>query len=275
MHQDLLLDNTSGEELYASVHRPEGSGPFPVVVVCHGFKGFKDWGFFPYLCDRLAESGLAALRFNFSHCGVVGHGDEYNAMERFAHNTIGRELVDLEGVLTEVHEGRISGLDGRRIGLFGHSRGGGIVLLGADHLTHARCAATWAAVSTFDRFTPESVEAWRRAGTYTVQNARTGQEMPMDIEILTDFEANREAYDIEAAIARLRIPLLFVQGEEDTSVSPFEMETLLAASGGRAETLLIPGANHTMNARHPFTDTSPELEAALDRTLAFYARHLA
>jgi len=272
--QDLLLYNASGDELYATVHRPAGSGPRPVVVVCHGFKGFKDWGFFPYLSDRLAEAGLAALRFNFSHCGVLGHGEEYNAMERFARNTIGRELEDLEGVLTSVRQGRVSGLDGRRIGLFGHSRGGGVALLGADNFSHARCVATWAAVSTFDRFAPEAVESWCRTGTYVVQNARTGQEMPMDLEILRDFEDHREAYDIQAAVARLKMPVLLVQGEEDTSVPPFEMEALRDASGGRAETLLIPGANHTMNVRHPFRETTPELETAQNRTLDFYTRHL-
>ena len=26
-----------------------------LIVICHGFKGFKDWGFFPYLADSLAN----------------------------------------------------------------------------------------------------------------------------------------------------------------------------------------------------------------------------
>ena len=41
----------------------------PAVVVCHGFKGFKDWGFFPHLAHRLANAGLTTVTFNFS--GVV------------------------------------------------------------------------------------------------------------------------------------------------------------------------------------------------------------
>jgi len=32
------------------------TAPVPVgaVLVVHGFKGFKDWGFFPYLCEAFA-----------------------------------------------------------------------------------------------------------------------------------------------------------------------------------------------------------------------------
>ena len=32
--------------------------PRPAVVVLHGFKGFKDWGMFPPLADRLARAGF-------------------------------------------------------------------------------------------------------------------------------------------------------------------------------------------------------------------------
>ena len=39
----------------------------PAVVICHGFKGFKDWGFFPKLSERLAVAGFTALSFNFFH----------------------------------------------------------------------------------------------------------------------------------------------------------------------------------------------------------------
>jgi len=46
------LDTPSGATLHGFVdlpddrsgHRPE---PGPAVVICHGFKGFMEWGFFP------------------------------------------------------------------------------------------------------------------------------------------------------------------------------------------------------------------------------------
>ena len=35
--------------------------PRGLVFVVHGFKGFKDWGHFPYVCQRLCEAGFAVV----------------------------------------------------------------------------------------------------------------------------------------------------------------------------------------------------------------------
>ena len=35
-----------------------------LVVIVHGFKGFKDWGFFPWLGEHLCAAGFAIVRFN-------------------------------------------------------------------------------------------------------------------------------------------------------------------------------------------------------------------
>jgi uncharacterized protein len=40
------------------------------VIVCHGFKGFAHWAFFPYLARSLAEAGLNAITFDFSGSGI-------------------------------------------------------------------------------------------------------------------------------------------------------------------------------------------------------------
>ena len=42
----------------------------PVIIFTHGFKGFKDWGGFPYMMKRIASKGFTAVSFNFSHNGV-------------------------------------------------------------------------------------------------------------------------------------------------------------------------------------------------------------
>jgi len=73
--------------------------------VCHGLKGFKDWGFFPYVVERLARAGFAAVSFNFSGSGVGGDGERFDELERFAHNTYSQELQDLHIVLDAVTNG--------------------------------------------------------------------------------------------------------------------------------------------------------------------------
>jgi uncharacterized protein len=271
------LTNHSGDHFCANLHLPEGTGPFGVVVVCHGFKGFKDWGFIPHLCDSLAEAGIAALRFNFSHNGVVGHSQEFEALDKFAVNLIGKELEDLSSVLDYICTGRVETfeqLDASRIGLLGHSRGGGIAILTARDRPEVKCLAGWASISHFDRFTPEAIAKWREAGVMYVENTLTGQKMPMDIAVMDDFEANRERYDVRNAVAELDIPLLLVNGDKDESVSLDEMRELMEASKGEADTLIIERANHTFQIGHPRFGSNRYYGQALEETVSFFKKPL-
>ena len=82
-------------------------GPRPAVVICHGFKGFRDWGFFPVTADRLAHAGFAAVSFNFSGSGVGEPGDTFNEPVRFQHATYTNGLRDLAAVLAVLRSGAL------------------------------------------------------------------------------------------------------------------------------------------------------------------------
>ncbi|WP_028544682.1 alpha/beta hydrolase family protein [Paenibacillus taiwanensis] len=86
------------------VHIPHlSSGAAPqsgVLVICHGFKGFKDWGFFPYAAAQLAEkTGLTTVCFNFSHNGIGSDLLTFSEPEKFAVNSYTREQEDLTALL--------------------------------------------------------------------------------------------------------------------------------------------------------------------------------
>src|SRR5690349_22908992 len=72
--------------------------PRPAVVILHGFKGFKDWGMFPPLAERLARAGITAVSANASGSGVDDAG-EFAFPDRFGHNTFSRELEDVRRVI--------------------------------------------------------------------------------------------------------------------------------------------------------------------------------
>ena len=85
IHRRFTLASRLGDSIHGDLRLPDGSGPHPVVVCCHGFKGFKDWGFHPWLGTLLAGAGLAAVHFDFSRNGVVNLAD-LSAFSR-AYNT--------------------------------------------------------------------------------------------------------------------------------------------------------------------------------------------
>ncbi|MDX1495303.1 MAG: alpha/beta fold hydrolase, partial [Longimicrobiales bacterium] len=146
------LETDDGATLNGDVRLPDGVEPEGALVVIHGFKGFKDWGFFPYVCRELAEAGHAVVSFNFSHNGIGDDPLEFTELERFARNTLSRELDEVGRVLEAVRGGELPGIeDPGPVGLLGHSRGGGqAVLAAAEH--DVKALVTWAAVADFDRW---------------------------------------------------------------------------------------------------------------------------
>ncbi|MFL5495583.1 MAG: alpha/beta hydrolase family protein, partial [Gemmatimonadales bacterium] len=255
--------------------RAGGRGsPRPAIVVLHGFKGFKDWGMFPPLAERLARAGFTAVTLNLSGSGVDDAG-EFSLPERFAHDTFTAGLTDLGRVLDALSEGELGVRPPSSLGLVGHSRGGGVAVLQAARDSRIGALVTWSAISTVDRWpAPERAE-WRAAGVKQIRNARTGQVLPLYPDVLDDIECHRAALDIAAAASRIRIPWLIVHGALDESVPLEEGERLAAvAPAGTSRFLPIENAGHTFGATHPWNGGTAELERVFEATVALLSSEL-
>ena len=145
------------------------------VIICHGFKGFAHWAFFPHLGRSLARDGLTAITFDFSGSGIGRDRETFTEAAAFAGNTFSRELEDLD--LVEDYARRRKWITGK-FGLFGHSRGGGMaILFAAAESSNVNSLVTWAAISYPNRWSPEDVLTWRKHVFTEITNARTGQVM--------------------------------------------------------------------------------------------------
>jgi pimeloyl-ACP methyl ester carboxylesterase len=253
--------------------RAGGRGtPRPAIVVVHGFKGFKDWGLWPSLAERIARAGLSAVTLNLSGSGVDDTG-EFVHVERFGHNTFSAELQDLRRVTDALVCGELGVAPPSAVGLLGHSRGGGIAVLHTAGDDRIRALVTWAAISTVVRWPAAQRAAWRAAGVNEVKNMRTGQVLPLYTDVLDDIERNATALDIESAARRVTVPWLLLHGSDDEAVALAEGQRL-AAAAPRARFVPIDGAGHTFGAAHPWQGTTPALGQVEDTTLAFFAEHL-
>ena len=262
---DILIDVRAGGR----------ESPRPAVVVVHGFKGFKDWGLWPWLAERLARAGFSAITLNLSGSGVDDTG-EFVFPERFGHNTFSAELQDLRRVIDALDGANLGVARPSGLGLLGHSRGGGIAVLQTAGDPRVRALATWSAISTVERWPAAQRAAWRASGVSEVKNVRTGQVLPLYTDVLDDVERHAAALDIEAAARRIAVPWLIVHGSEDEAVAPAEAERLAAAAPA-ARFLPVAGAGHTFGAAHPWEPGmggAPGLALVADATLGFFAAEL-
>lgn len=262
-------------EITVSIRTGDRGSPRPAVVLIHGFKGFRSWGFFPTLADRLAKAGFTAVTYNASGSGVDAKGD-FTLPDRFGHNTYSAELADLRTVLAALWAGELGVVPPSSLGLMGHSRGAGIALLQAAHDPKVRALVSWASIGAVARWTAETISDWKARGRLDVMNARTRQVLPMYLEILEEVEQQgKRRLDLEKAAARIEIPWLLLHGEEDESVSVTESEQLHAASGRTTTELrIVTGAGHTFGATHPLEGVPESLDRTIRATLDWFVAHL-
>jgi alpha-beta hydrolase superfamily lysophospholipase len=238
--------------------------PRALVIVVHGFKGFKDWGFFPWLAQRLTHHQLAVCRFNMSRSGIGDDPETFGRLDLFEHDTYSTQLDDLRRVV-EHAQAEFPKLP---TFLLGHSRGGGIAILGASEVPRLRGVIVWSPISRVDRWDDATKRQWRADGVREEINQRTKQVMRMSTRILDDYEANRDRLDIQRAAAALRVPLLVVHGGRDESV-PFEEGKLLAETAPDASFAFVERAGHTFNAIHPLVHVPFELVLAAELSAHF------
>jgi dienelactone hydrolase len=234
-----------GHPIRGDLYMPLDGSRSGLVILCHGFKGYRTWGFFPYLATCLAGAGMAALAIDFSFDGDLGGTARPDLFQR---NTIRRERADLDAVLRPVVHERIGNLAGARVpvGLFGHSRGGVVAALAACENPAMGALCTWSCPAHPDHFTAAQKERWRRQGEYDFTDARGGSRLALSTDYLDDVETNREAYDLVRRVATLRVPHLIVHGEADLAVRVDDARALHDAEKElRDKKLLVLRTGHT------------------------------
>lgn len=268
---DLRVETPQGRTLWATLSLPPQM-KHPLIVMAHGFLGFKDWSFFPWVAEYFNQAGFPVLRFNFSGSGMGQAKDgPFIEPEAFQADTLTRQVEDLrslaaEAVLGNLHPRLPSETE---LLLWGHSRGAGICLLAAGKIPEATGVACWAGIARVNRYFFEAKQVWRKEGYSLIESNRTKQTLRYGTAFLDDAEAWGKEGDIPTFLHNLQKPVLLVHGAEDTSVSPEESESL-AAVKPTAQLAILAGADHKFNCAHPFHHPTGPLVEAAQKTVRFF-----
>ncbi|HLS70117.1 MAG TPA: prolyl oligopeptidase family serine peptidase [Chitinophagaceae bacterium] len=267
---------TNKKDIVYDLFLPEKARQTPIVVFCHGYKGFKDWGAWNLMAEKIANAGIGILKFNFSHNGGTAENPiDFPDEKAFGENTYSQEIEDLENVLLFLPQlkNKYPNLDLENLYLLGHSRGGAIVSYVGTKDIKVKKIITLASVSHFDRpfrISEEELIKWKKDGVRYVENKRTKQQLPHYYSFYEDYEKNKDEFDLEKAFQNRNVPHLILHGDKDEAVSLEEAKNLQRWNKN-ATLNILKNAGHTFGAMHPYelNKLPSDLEKATEYIIHF------
>lgn len=220
----------------AVVHRPWKiespglHGSRGVVVCCHGLLSAKDSAKFIGMGDRLARSGLWAVRFDFTGCG--------ENTSAFGPSLVATRLEDLRCVLDWAGSAQRPWGADAPLGLFGSSLGGYVsYVFSAMHPGSVQALVVWSAPARLRLI----------AGGGATRPPDLGRPWPKDLPL-----GEPDSVDAVPPVPHV----LIVHGTEDTLV-PYEHAVVLYRYAAEEKRLvLLDGADHRL------TDPAVRAQAA-------------
>lgn len=256
LENNFLISSSYDRSIIADVSFDESQEKLPIVIFCHGYKGYKDWGAWNLVANSFAIAGLFFLKFNFSHNGgTVDQPIDFPDLEAFGQNNFSKEVDNIGSVLDYLHGDNIYNkhYDLNNITIIGHSRGGGMSIIRASFDTRIHKVISWAAIADIGGRFPKGdlMQQWKKDGIRYITNGRTLQKMPHNYSFYEDYVENKELLNIKKATQLLQIPHLIINGEADTAVKPEEAKLLQGWNPG-SKLHLINRCGHTFGTKHPW-----------------------
>jgi len=274
--KNLVLYRENKKPIVWDAFYNETGKPKPLVIFCHGYKGFKDWGSWNLVAETFKNEHFFFVKFNFSHNGgTVENPIDFPDLNAFAENNYTKELNDLDDFLNYLlsEENQFhNDINKNNITLIGHSRGGGITTIEAAEVSRITTLITWASVCDFGSraATTGNLKQWKKDGVKYVLNGRTKQQMPHNFQFYEDFKANKTRLNIELATKKIKTPHLIIHGDSDTSISINEAKTL---HSWNTNSVLFPieNTNHVFDSKHPWQGNKlPEkLKLVVEKSIDF------
>ncbi|MFQ5647864.1 MAG: alpha/beta hydrolase, partial [Candidatus Aenigmatarchaeota archaeon] len=229
--ETLTLFDSVGRRIAGVIHRPEGPGPFPAVVLAHGFKSSK--GRKRGLAEALCKAGFVAVRFDF-----FGSGDSDGSFENV---TISKMAEDLRFVVE--HTSRLHYV--RDTGLAGSSMGGMVSIIQAAQdsrvkaLVLDRPVSDFKGLPLFKLMRSQEFEAWREKGIATLTHP--GEQF----QVKFNFYQDGLKYDLYHLASRIDCPSLIIHGSKDRDVPLEQSKRLFGVLGSEQKDLqVMEGADH-------------------------------
>ena len=253
------IPSPGGWEIPATVSMPEGEGPFPFVVMFHGTGSTRDEAGDGYkmLAPKLAEAGIASIRFDF-----VGFGDSTGDSKDYTY-TSGMN----DGIACIEYMQSLPQIAGERVGVLGWSQGGSVAMLTAGRYLDGagiKSMVTWAGAVDMSFYEADKYDE-------AAENGYAVWEFDWRDPVETSLAWYDEVRSIDLAeeLKNYKGAALAIAGTEDDVVPLSDLDTITGACPGeKVEKWLLEGADHTYCV---FTGDLSIYDQLAEKTVQWYA----
>jgi hypothetical protein len=240
---------------------------FPLVVMAHGHGGSRNEAdSFNRVAEDLARRGIASIRMDFPGCG--------ESTESFANNNLGNMLDDI--VASRDYAISQAEIDSDRVGLFGWSMGGRLVLMLSDRNEEFKAIATWAPAAAPgagrmigflggpEAFAEKKVQAVRDGSVPFTTS--WGQDQVLGAKFFTDMEKSNPLDQLR----QFEGSLFVLYGDLDDVVMPDVAEAAVSTARNAVEVVryIVKGADHGLGI---FSNEPRYTDQAVSNTVEFFA----
>jgi hypothetical protein len=230
----MKVQNAEGKALAAVIHTPKGDGPFPAVLVLHGYCGCKDEHHIATFTEALSENGILAIRFD--SFGV--NESEGKFEEDFR---VSQYISDVEAVQNfMIEQGSI---DSSKMAICGHSLGASISIISAARSENwVGCCAIQPPTKITRKGGTHELEYWKKVGAIAQE---LGAPMRGKVMLPADYAIDADQWDALDFAPKVSCPMMIMYGTEDIDVLPdITLSIYQAANHDSTKLVKLEGVGH-------------------------------
>ena len=232
--EKVWFNNSKGQKLCGLLFVPEGRGPFPITILCHGLSSSKTGSTIKHTTSRLSELKIASLAIDFS-----GHGESDG---EFKNTTLSDVIGDTKSALDYVEH--LDFIDKQKVALMGSSYGGIAALMVASQDSRVRVLSLRAPAIKLAKAilvrVDISPEKWKKMVYAPYHSTVIG-----DTTLKYSFYLDALKHDGVAAAKNIKIPTIISAGDKDTVVLKEDILELYDTIPSQDKKIIwVPGASH-------------------------------
>ena len=266
--------NSINEFIKGDLYFNKKNGKSPLIIMLHGFKAWRKWGFMPYFSNKLALNNSIVLNIDHSLNGIVDENIPMFDSEKFSRQTVSQYIEDVKLTIENFKSGLISKeileFWNGKIYLVGHSLGAAVSLLVYNKYKNIDKIVILGGISKIDRNTIRQKELWKEQGYVDIRIAMNNQILKLNYSHIEDKENYSDNILIET-MQKSQIPVLIIHGGLDMTVKRKEAIDLYENASDKkiTELLIVEKTGHTFGTDFKFTDTNVALEKVIEKTIEF------